>query len=220
MRKANQMQKEGISVVVVYDIKDQNYSVFKKSHYDYLTQSNEINPKDWKVIKEFEVEGSESQDVTINKVKASDEEQPLEVDLNEPEERFVKKSVEVDLNEPEETEEEIPEEKGSEEDITPEEFEPEEEEEGSDEELNKRKTFKLGKGPEPLNRVESKQVNENINDKLSGYEDVICPYCGSEETVFMQYVDGGSWKCQNCGKWIKDKDIKESKQIKENFSRE
>ncbi len=348
LRKANQMQKEGISVVVVYDMKDQDYSVFKKSHYDYLLQSNEISPKDWKVIKEFEVEGSESQDVTINKVKSSEEEQPVEVDINEPEERFVKKPVEVDINEPEETEEEIPEEEKSEEDITPEEFEPEEEEEGSDEELNKRKTFKLGKGPEPLNRVEAKQIKENmtinklnkngsyeyfgelkdkkemfdfirdnnlkfikqslndttfsndletfsiekeyrneskqvnedrkstytgkkikvpdfknkvmvgkvsgwnnngevynlldsetgekigelgvkfiqkylqenINDKLSGYEDVVCPYCGSKETVFQQYVDGGSWKCQGCGKWIKDKDIKESKQIKENFSRE
>ncbi len=32
-------------------------------------------------------------------------------------------------------------------------------------------------------------------------EPLKCIYCGSLEVVFMQYVDGGSACCQDCGEW-------------------
>ena len=32
-------------------------------------------------------------------------------------------------------------------------------------------------------------------------EPLKCKFCGSLEVVFLQYVDGGSGHCEECGKW-------------------
>lgn len=39
--------------------------------------------------------------------------------------------------------------------------------------------------------------------RAAGYmlEPLKCIFCGSLEVVFLQYVDGGSGYCEECGKW-------------------
>ncbi len=32
-------------------------------------------------------------------------------------------------------------------------------------------------------------------------EPIKCVYCGSLEVTFLQYVDGGSAQCADCGEW-------------------
>jgi hypothetical protein len=69
---------------------------------------------------------------------------------------------------------------------------------------------------------ESMDKESATQSQSEGYEDISCPHCGSDETVFHQYVDGGSWKCQGCGEWAEDKvaSKKEAAGVDEHAARE
>jgi hypothetical protein len=196
LRKANQMQKDGIPSIVVYDIKDQDYSVFKKDHYDYLLSAGEISPKDWKTIKEFEIESPEKSDIKLNKIKSSKdkEERPIEIDLNNPEKEFgSKKSISTHYD----TSEEEPE-SNEEENMEPEEQaldsefgeEKPEKDEFADEELNQKKTYKLKEEPEPLNRSESRHIKEDEKSATRIKKNDIKDYYDKLKLLYVTDVNG------------------------------
>lgn len=59
---------------------------------------------------------------------------------------------------------------------------------------------------EPIEEPEMEKVEASKNAS-EGYEDIDCPKCGSDETVFHEHVASGSWSCQACGNWVEDKDL-------------
>jgi len=52
----------------------------------------------------------------------------------------------------------------------------------------------------------------NTPDIVAGYAEYVCVFCGSHETTFHQYVDGGSWYCAECGRWRDESDTTKTKE--------
>lgn len=49
--------------------------------------------------------------------------------------------------------------------------------------------------------------------KAAGYTltPLVCPSCGSTETVFLQYVSGGCGACQECGAFFDETGVLEER---------